>query len=230
MPPSECVCVLFSGSSPRAIGHHTATNVELSLTTPLKGSASPVGDSWVFPLLSLKARPSVTFGTPSELSDYAAFVARAIRNSREALQRDHPNCESLSAALGRAEQEASLGRASSARDTAVGLIGYAQLAQLAEQLAIDSRTANNRAGGPTDSSQHKPKGSVRWNGVVGTLTSVCRWPRGPVGLVYGYTAVSERPGVVGVALLCEHLIMRPIPALCWFHLAHRHEIKQLRPA
>lgn len=93
--------------------------------------------SWHAVLEKLRKAPVVTFGTPQELAAYQSFVTSCIRKAAElaAADKSWTDCvEAILVPLQRALELVKAGKTSSARCLAVELIGYAHLAQLAEQL------------------------------------------------------------------------------------------------
>lgn len=137
MTPSLCqssACILMP---PQAAFSDPLSSI--SITHRALPSAAAAGASrWSWTLKHLQSAPSVVVGTPQELAEYQAFVYRCIEKAAELVAADSSweACNhALLTPLARALELVKAGKTSSGRALAVGLIGYAQLAeQLSEQL------------------------------------------------------------------------------------------------
>jgi hypothetical protein len=112
-------------------------------------------------LAVLQSAPSVVVGTPQELAEHQTFVYRCIDTAAKLVAADSSweDCNQvLLTPLGRALELVRAGKTSSGRALAVGLIGYAQLAQ---QLSEQLRSVGNATSLVNTGEQQAPSPLVR---------------------------------------------------------------------
>lgn len=114
------------------------SSISITQALPKAAESVPRQHKWSEVLCVLQSAPSVVLGTAQELAEYQAFVYRCIEKAAELVAADSSweACNQvLLTPLARALELVKAGKTSSGRALAVGLIGYAQLAeQLSEQL------------------------------------------------------------------------------------------------